>query len=214
MTEADLVLAFAERLAILLKEAGDIDVVLTRQSDTHVPLDKRLTRARAGGASVFISLHADALAPGDGQASGITLYTLDEGDMPRAVKRLITRHDTDDILTSVDLEDTSDDVTRALVDLASQDTQPRSQALAQALLTTLAAGEVSVNNRPHRHGGFAVLKAADMPSILIELGFISNARDRERLLSEEWLQQTGLAIRDGVRLWMSEDSVFRARTRR
>ena len=179
-----------------------------------MPLDLRLSRARAEGAVVFVSIHADALPSASQQATGITLYSLDDGDVARADTRLIQRHGENDILTDVDLSDAGEDVTRALISLARQDTQPRSGALAQALLTTFAAGDVSVNNRPHRHGGFAVLKAADMPSILIELGFLSNARDRERLLSEEWLTQTAFAIRDGLLLWLSEDSVFEEQTRR
>ena len=212
VNEADLVLDFALRLRAILEKGNAVDVVLTRDGDEHVPLDKRLSRARSGGAGVFVSIHADALAPGDGQASGITLYTLDASDVPRANARLIVRHDQEDILTGVNLTGTGEDVAFALVDLARQETQPRSQALARSLLTTFAAGDVRVNNRPHRHGGFAVLKAADMPSILIELGFLSNARDRERLLSEDWLEQTAWAIRDGLMLWISEDAVFEAQT--
>lgn len=212
LNEAELTLAFADRLKTLLEETGLFTVVLTRTDDSHVPLDARLTKARSGRADLFISLHADALPPESGQATGLTLYTLDESDFARADARLIERHGGDDVLSGVDLSDSPDDVARALMTLARQENLPRSRALARSLLATFAAGDVSVNNRPHRHGGFAVLKAADMPSVLIELGFLSNAKDRKKLLSDAWLNDAALAIRDGLQLWASEDVVFRAQT--
>jgi N-acetylmuramoyl-L-alanine amidase len=210
VNESDLVLDFARRLAGLLTETGRFDAVLTRDGDHFVSLDQRLSEARRGGAEVFISIHADAIPEGGQQASGLTIYTLDSEDVPQANARLIERHDETDILTDVDLSDAGEDVSTALIALSRQESFPRSQMLAQSLLTTFAAGDVSVNNRPHRHGGFTVLKAAEMPSVLIELGFLSNARDRERLMSEEWLREAALAIRDGLLLWVSEDRLFRA----
>lgn len=210
VNESDLVLDFARRLEELLADTGHLDAILTRDDDHFVSLDQRLSNARRGGADVFISIHADAIPVGGQQASGLTIYTLDSEDVPQANARLVERHDETDILTNVDLSDAGEDVSNALIALSRQQSLPRSQMLAQSLLKTFAAGDVSVNNRPHRHGGFAVLKAAEMPSVLIELGFLSNAKDRERLMSEEWLQEAALAIRDGLLLWVSEDRLFRA----
>ena len=205
LNESDLVLDFAKRLRDVLTDSGRFEVSLTREADERVALDRRVTRARAAGAEVFISLHADALAEGDGHASGVTVYTLSASDTDDADRRLKERHGRTDLLTGVDLRGAEDDVAQALIDLSRRDTLPRGKALADAIVSSFGAGELAVNSRPHRHGGFAVLHAADIPSVLIELGFLSSARDRRRLTSEDWLDGAAQAIRDGLILWADED---------
>ncbi|MXQ07052.1 hypothetical protein GQ651_04260 [Alphaproteobacteria bacterium GH1-50] len=205
LNESDLVLDFAKRLRDVLSESGRFVVTLTREADERVALDRRITRARASGAEIFISLHADALAEGDGHASGVTVYTLSRSDVADADRRLTERHARTDLLTGVDLRGTEDDVAQALIDLSRRDTLPRGKALADAIVSSFRAGELTVNSRPHRHGGFAVLHAADIPSVLIELGFLSSARDRKRLTSEDWLDGAAQSIRDGLILWADED---------
>ncbi len=207
LDEASLVLEFAQRLQPVLEETGVFEVVLTRDDDERVALDRRLTVARRAGAEVFISLHADALEDGDGSASGVTVYTLADAEAERANKRLTERHARDDLLTGVDLTGTEDDVALTLLDLARRETMPRSQALAGHIIRSFDAGDLAVNSRPHRHGGFAVLKAADVPSVLVELGFLSSERDRNRLSSAAWLQGAAEAIRDGLLLWYDEDQL-------
>ena len=205
LDEATLVLDFARRLKAVLDETGVLVAVLTRDTDERVDLDRRLTIARQAGAGVFISLHADALEEGDGSASGVTVYTLADQEVWRADRRLMERHAGDDLLSGVDLTGAGDDIALTLFDLARRDTMPRSQTLASRIIRSFDAGDLAVNSRPHRHGGFAVLKAADMPSILLELGFLSSARDRERMTSEAWLTRAAEAVRDGLLLWYDED---------
>ncbi len=205
LDEATIVLDFAKRLKAALDETGAFVTVLTRETDDRVDLDRRLTIARQAGAGVFISLHADALEEGDGSASGVTVYTLADDEVWRADRRLMERHGGDDLLGGVDLTGAGDDIAQTLFDLARRDTMPRSQALAGHIIRSFDAGDLAVNSRPHRHGGFAVLKAADVPSILLELGFLSSARDRERMTSEAWLTRAAEAVRDGLLLWHDED---------
>ncbi len=204
--ESDLVLEFAHRLRDYLVASGKCDVVLTRTEDKLISLDARLTAARAAEADVFISLHADALVDPDA-ASGIVIYRLDPNAASSANRRLTERHAPDDRLTGVDLADAEQDVNIALMDLARREAIPRTVALSTALLGTFQSAELVVNSRPERIGQFAVLKAADIPSILIELGFLSTEADLERLTSEDWQARVAEAIRDGLLLWAEEDKL-------
>ncbi len=202
--ESDLVLEFAHRLRDLLVASGKCEVVLTRSDDSLLSLDARLSVARAAEADVLISLHADALVDPDA-ASGIVIYRLDPDAAEAANRRLTERHGPDDRLTGVDLADAEQDVNMALLDLARQDVGPRATALSSSLVGTFQSSELVVNSRPERMGDFAVLKAADIPSVLIELGFLSTEADLKRLTSEDWQTRVAEAIRDGLLLWAEED---------
>lgn len=204
LREADLVLAFARRLVPVLEATGRFDAVLTRESDEFLPLDARLTQAREAGADILISLHADALEDADA-AAGLVIYSLAGKAVAAADWRLIERHSGDDRLTGVDLTNAGDDLSLALLELARQDTIPRTHALSAALLGAFESADLPVNSRPERSGAFAVLKAADIPSVLIELGFISTEADLKRLTSEAWQAEAALALRDGLLLWADED---------
>jgi N-acetylmuramoyl-L-alanine amidase len=208
LNEADLMLDVGRRLKEDLMRTGRYDVVMTREEDVFVPLETRLTLAREAGADVFLSLHADALAEGTGSATGVTLYTLSPDAEAQAADRLTEQHEGDDVLTGVDLTDTGDDVTVALLDLARQDSAPRSDALTNAMLQTFQASGLTLNSRPWRQANLSVLKSAGTPSVLIELGFLSSAEDRERLRSEEWRASASLAIRDAIMLWSDEDRLL------
>ncbi len=204
LREADLVLEFAGRLRDILVASGKFDVVLTRTEDALLSLDARLTEARAAEADVLISLHADALVDPDA-ASGIVLYRLDPDAEAAANTRLTERHAPDDRLTGIDLAGVGHDVNITLLDLARREAAPRTVALSSALLGPFQGAELPLNSRPERTGEFAVLKAADIPSLLIELGFLSSEADLERLTSEDWPTRAAGAIRDGLLLWAEED---------
>ncbi|MBT8408904.1 MAG: N-acetylmuramoyl-L-alanine amidase [Alphaproteobacteria bacterium] len=209
INEADLMLTFARELRELLLRSGGFEVSLTRQEDVFVPLETRITLARAAGAHVMISLHADALAEEAGNASGATVYLLSDAASDRASQRLAERHDQSDLLAGVDLSGQSDEIALVLMDLARTETEPRSQALAGALVQGISAEVGRMNSRPLRRAGFSVLKAPDIPSVLIELGFLSSPRDRERLTSPEWRMNMASGIRDALRRW-SRDDLIRA----
>lgn len=207
LDEANLVLGFARRLKEELIRTGRFDVVLTREEDSFVSLDQRLTRARAADADVFLSLHADALASGG--ASGIVVYSLAPSAVGDAGARLTERHSDDDLIGGVDLSGAGDDVALALLDLARLDTAPRTEALSGALVGAFDAAGLALNSRPERLGAFSVLKSADIPSVLVELGFLSTEEDLERMTSEIWQAEASRAMRDALMLWEDEDRLLR-----
>ncbi|MEO0946318.1 MAG: N-acetylmuramoyl-L-alanine amidase [Pseudomonadota bacterium] len=205
LDEADLVLDFARRLEEQLLETGQFDVVLTRRDDQFVSLDERLSRARAADADMFLSIHADALDGAD--ASGMVVYSLASDAAPRANQRLTERHGADDLLSGVDLTGAGDDVANALIDLTRRENAPRTSALSKALVGAFEASGLPLNTRPERPANFAVLKAADMPSVLVELGFLSTEEDLKRLTSDEWQTEATLAIRNALMQWHEEDAL-------
>lgn len=202
--EADLVLQFARRMKTVLEATGRFDVVLTREADVFVSLEERLSVARAAGAEVFLSLHADAIADADA-ASGLVVYSLDPDAGDAASRRLTEQHGADDLLTGVDLTGAGDDVSLALLSLARADTAPRAAALSGSIVGAFQGAGLAVNSRPERLGEFSVLKAADIPSLLVELGFLSTDEDLARLTSEAWQADAAAALRDGIALWAEED---------
>jgi N-acetylmuramoyl-L-alanine amidase len=209
--EKDLMLSFARELRDTLRRAGGFDVFLTRDEDTFVSLDRRVSIAHQKGADVFISLHADSLS--QGHAHGAAVYTLSGEASDAASALLAQRHNRADILSGVDLSGADDEVTDVLLDLARLETDPRTQALADIMVKSLRDSTGSVNKKPRREGGFSVLKAADVPSILIELGFMSSERDLNNLQDAGWRASMSAGIRDGLQAWVIEDKAARALVR-
>ena len=205
LVEADLMLSAAEHLRETLLATGRFDVVLTRETDAFVSLKSRLTRTRQAGADVFLSLHADALRSIDGSASGITVYRLADDAGSAADAILTQRHAADDLLSDVDLTGAGDDVALALLEIARRDTMPRSEALQTILIESFLGAGMKVNSRPARQGALSVLKFAEMPSVLIELGFLSSERDRERLSTDGWQEEAAMAITEALLRWQDED---------
>jgi N-acetylmuramoyl-L-alanine amidase len=203
-TEADLMLTFARELKEDLLRAGGFTVVLTRDEDVFVPLETRISIARAAGAHLFISLHADALA--EGQATGATIYTLSDEASDRAAAALAERHDRDDLLSGVDLTGQDDLVAQVLMDMARTETRPRVDRLALAMETSIKAEGLAMHRRPRQYGAFSVLKSPDIPSVLLELGFMSSARDLRRLIDPAWRARMAQAIRVGLLAWAAEDA--------
>ena len=209
LRESDIVLNFARQLKDALLRSGRFEVVLTRDSDVFVPLHERMTLARAAGADVFLSLHADSLSEEAGVASGMTVYTLTDEVTDEVAARLAERHAQNDILSGVDLSGHEDEIAMVLIELAQRNTTPRSEALASLIVTGFRSHELRVNSNAHRKGAFTVLQAAEVPSVLIELGFLSTDRDRELLLSTEWIAQASDAVRDALLQWADEDVLLR-----
>ena len=156
---------------------------------------------------MFLSLHADALEADAGHASGLAVYTLSDDVTDAAALRLAERHAGDDILAGLDLTGTEDEIALVLLDLAQRETAPRSAALSRAVVEAVGDAGLALNSKPQRDGAFAVLKAADMPSVLIELGFLSSPKDRERLRSETWSKQAAAALAAAVSLWADAEAV-------
>jgi len=209
--EADLMLAFARELKETLVRAGGFHVVLTREDDRFVPLETRVTIARRAGADVFLSLHADALA--QGRASGATVYTLSDEASDIASQKLAERHDRADLLAGVDLSHQDDAVALVLMELARRETAPRSDKLADALVEGIYAATQSTYKSPRLRAGFSVLKAPDIPSALIELGFLSSEKDRANLMSAQWRARAAGGIRDALQYWAIKDAAEAPRLR-
>lgn len=203
-SEAKLMLIFARELKEMLLRDGNFRVALTREEDVFVPLETRISIAHDLGAQVFLSLHADALS--EGEAVGATVYTLAEEASDAASATLAERHDRDDLLAGVDLSAQDDLVAEVLMDMARTETQPRTRRLAEALVVAIEGAGLKMHRQPHQEAAFSVLKSADIPSILLELGFLSSESDMARLSDAEWRKAMAGAVRDGLAAWAAEDA--------
>lgn len=197
--EADVMLQLAIEVADAINRSGVMRAVLTRDSDIFVPLEERMTIARAAGAGAMVSLHADALDDDD-VTRGASAYTLNAAAEDRAAQRMAERHERNDLLTGLDLTGQDDRVATVLMDMARAETGPASDRLADTLIAGLRSTGAKVNSRPRRTGRLAVLNAADFPSVLLEAGFLSSAADRATLTT-----QAGRApIVDGIVLALQD----------
>ncbi|WP_171207250.1 MULTISPECIES: N-acetylmuramoyl-L-alanine amidase [unclassified Ruegeria] len=206
--EKTLMLTFARELREALLRAGGFEVSLTRGDDHFVSLERRIALAHRAGADVFISLHADILS--EGRAHGAAVYTLSDEASDVASVKLAERHDRGDLISGIDLSGTDDQVTDVLLDMARRETKPRTDALAQALADGMAQQGGPMNNRPIRAASFSVLKAADIPSVLVELGFLSSPRDLTNIRDAQWRARMATGLTQGLIQWRHEDQVRRA----
>ncbi|MBM2576896.1 N-acetylmuramoyl-L-alanine amidase [Jannaschia sp. Os4] len=212
VTEADLALRFARELSEVLRRRGH-SVVLTRDDDYFVSLRGRGSIARAGGADLLISLHADAVEGGG--ARGATIYTLSEEATDTLGAELAARHARDDLVMGADLPDgEGDEVAAILVDLARAETGPRSESLGDALADGMAAAGLRMHATPRASAAFTVLKTPDIPSVLVELGYMSDARDLRNLTTHQWRATAAEAIAGAVDAWAVEDAAQALRVRR
>ena len=207
-TEAALMLTIARELKELLLRDGRFSVTMTRDDDVFVPLETRTSIARNAEADLLLSLHADALA--EGEAQGATVYTLAEDASDAASEALAERHDRDDLLAGLDLSDQDDVVAEVLMDMARTETAPRTDRLAAAIVGAIKAAEIRMHRRPLQSGGFSVLKSPDIPSVLLELGFLSSDRDYARLSDPKWRATMAEAVLQAVVTWSEEDAALRA----
>jgi N-acetylmuramoyl-L-alanine amidase len=195
--EKTLVLDFALMLRDKLDKTGKYRVVMTRSDDSFVPLADRVRFARSRNAQLFISVHCDALARGDGEAEGATVYTLSDHASDAEAGRLADAENRADVISGVDLSVEPDDIAGILIDLAQRETKTFSLQFAKHVV-----GELKTAARMHKHplksAGFRVLRAPDVPSVLIELGYVSNRKDLKQMMSENWRTRAGEAIVQAV----------------
>ncbi len=204
LSEADLMLAFARELKEALIRTGEVQVVMTREDDSFVPLEERVSIARAAGGDVFVALHADALA--EGAAKGATIYTLADEATDKAAQTLAERHDRDDLLAGVDLTAQDDLIARVLIDMARLETAPRIDRLALALESAITAEGIRMHRNARQTAGFSVLKSPDIPSVLLELGFLSSKSDRANLTDPAWRARMAGAIKAGILAWAKAEA--------
>ncbi len=162
---------------------------MTRSDDTFIPLDERVRFARAHKASLFISIHADSIPRSEGQAEGASVYTLSPHASDAEAARLAEVENKSDVIAGVDLSSEPNDVANILIDLAQRETKTFSQQFARNVV-----GELKATTRLHIHpiksAGFIVLKAPDVPSVLVELGYMSTKDDLVHLMSADWRART------------------------
>lgn len=189
--EKDIVLAVARRVKAGLERSGRFTVLLTRDQDVFVPLGERVRFARDNNAALFISVHADSVRTG--QVSGATVYTLSDRASDSMAAELAEQENKSDAIAGVELPEESGVVADILLDLVQRETKTLSIHFARTLVDGLRR-EVGMVRNPHRHAGFKVLKAHDVPSVLLELGYLSNRADEKLLLDAEWQEEVSSAV--------------------
>lgn len=193
--EKEVVLEVAKAVKAELETRSRYTVVLTREDDTFLTLKDRVRAARAAKADLFISIHADSVS-GE-TVRGASVYTLSENASDGEAAELARSENAADVISGVDLSGENDEVTNILIDLAQRETKNRSVVFAQLALPELSK-QTGLLPEPHRFAGFRVLKAPDVPSVLIELGFLSNSEDEQALTSPKWRKGMARSISRAV----------------
>jgi N-acetylmuramoyl-L-alanine amidase len=197
VAEKSIVLEFGLLLRDTIEKAGKYRVVMTRSDDTYISLSERVQLARTHQAALLISIHADALARGDGDAQGATVYTLSDTASDAAAARLAESENRADVIAGMDLSSEPDDVADILIDLARRETKTFSMQFARGLVAEMKKA-TRLHKDPLKSAGFRVLRAPDVPSVLVELGFVSNRGDLKSLTSEAWRTRTAGSIAQAV----------------
>lgn len=200
--EKDVVLAFTLVLADQLRASGRYEVLLTRGSDSFMSLSDRVEFARRSGADIFMSVHADSFSSSN--VRGTAIYTVSERASNQMVAEIAARENQSDILAGMNIHDATNEVADILIDLARRETKNFSVMLARGLIAHMS-GATNLSNNPHQEAGFVVLMAPDVPSVLVELGFVSNAQDADILQSADWRSRTAASIVEAI------DSFFATR---
>ncbi|CDX11272.1 N-acetylmuramoyl-L-alanine amidase [Mesorhizobium sp. ORS 3324] len=196
--EKNVTLAFAAELRDRLAAVGTYDVFMTRDSDVYLPLDERVRIARQHEADLLISIHADTIAVKG--LRGATVYTLSDKASDPEAQALADRENLSDQFAGMKIEDDNKEVTDILIDLIRRETHGFSMSFAHTLVGQLSTSVGLINN-PQRSAGFKVLKAPDVPSVLVELGYLSNSKDEAQLLSAEWRGKAAQSITNAVALF-------------
>jgi N-acetylmuramoyl-L-alanine amidase len=198
--EKQIVLDFAVLLRERLEQSGKYRVVMTRTDDSFIPLADRVRMARIRQAALFISVHADALKKGEGEAQGATVYTLSETASDAEAARLAENENRADVIAGIDLSHESSDVADILIDLAQRETKVFSMNFAKSLVAHMRK-VAKMHKHPMKSAGFKVLKAPDVPSVLIELGYVSRESDLKQLTSGSWQAKTATSIAQAVDIY-------------
>ena len=201
--ESSLMLELAEAVKESLIRNTDFKVVLTRTEDKFLSLEDRITIASQSDANLFISLHADAVI--EGEASGTTVYLLSDKATDKMSAQLASRHDRSEILRGVALSGLDSQVASVLLDMARQETKPRSEAVASFILKVFKEKITELSSQPLRYAAFSVLKSPDIPSILIEAGFMSTSSDLQNLTTEKWRRKFADSLTEAISRWYVRD---------
>ncbi|TPK38871.1 N-acetylmuramoyl-L-alanine amidase [Mesorhizobium sp. B2-5-3] len=198
--EKNVTLAFATELRDKLAAVGRYDVFMTRDTDEYLRLDDRVRIARQHEADLLISIHADTISLKG--IRGATVYTVSDKASDPEAQALADRENLSDQFAGMVIKDDNKEVTDILIDLIRRETHTFSMSFAHTLVGQLSTSVGLINN-PQRSAGFKVLKAPDVPSVLVELGYLSNAKDEAQLLNADWRGKAAQSITNAVALFAS-----------
>jgi len=192
--EKNLVLGYAKTLAEALRATGRYDVLMTREDDSFIPLRKRVEFARAHDADLFVSIHANSFAGGV-EVKGASVYTLSENASDKVAAALAASENKADILAGMDIpKEDSDQVKDILLDLTRRETKNFGIVFAKHMIDSLHSRGISLTSDPRKEAAFMVLEAPDIPSALIELGYLSNRSDESAMTTSDWQANTAEAM--------------------
>ncbi|WP_336294349.1 N-acetylmuramoyl-L-alanine amidase [Bartonella sp. CB169] len=194
--EKDVTLAFARVLRDELKKDSHITVALTRDSNVFLRLSERVRKAQEFGADLFISIHADTI--NIHSLRGATVYTISDKASDAIAKSLAENENKVDLLDGLPAEE-SLEVIDILFDLTRRETHAFSVNFANRVVLNLSKNNINLINNPHRYANFQVLRAADIPSVLIEIGYLSNKEDEKLLNNPQWRKQMAASIAYSIR---------------
>lgn len=194
--EKNITLSMSKTVAAYLNQTGRYDARLTRSDDRFIKLHNRVRIARNAGADIFISIHADSVR--NDNTRGASVYTLSDVASDKQTARLAARENQADLIGGIDLNIEDEDVSKILIDLSMRETMNQSKTLANTVIDHLRTGGVRTLKGPHRYAGFAVLKAPDVPSVLIETGFVSNEGEARRLLQPDYQRLIAKSLTEGL----------------
>ena len=190
--EKNIVLALAQEVKAALDKDGKVTAVLTRDRDIFIPLRERVAIARGANADLFMSLHADTVA--DPDIRGLSVYTLSQTSSDTEAQALADKENKSDIVAGIDFSNESPEVTNILIDLVQRESMNLSAKFAGSVITEVSRDTHQLLQNTHRFAGFAVLKAPDVPSVLVESGYLSNERDEQMLRRPEYRAKLAQAL--------------------
>ena len=196
--EKHIALATALTLKGLLEHSGQYRVAMTREQDRFIPLEQRVEIARKHGAALFVSMHADAIK--DHAVRGASVYTLSTGASDAQTAELASRENSADRFLGPTYKNLSPEVAQVLVSLVQRETKVGSLRMARDVVVSLQQ-EVPLLPNPDRHAGFVVLTSAEIPSVLVEMGFMSNRQDESFLRQPAHRLRVAGALHQAVDAW-------------
>ncbi len=207
VSEKDITLQMARMLRDVLLEDGHYRVILTRDRDIYIPLGERVEIARRAGARAFVSLHADVVTLG--RARGTTVFSLSEAGESQQAVTIATLENRSDLVAGISVEGEDDQLTQVLLQMAHRQTDALSNRFADTMAEALwVYNDKEIKSR-RMAAGFRVLRAPDIPSVLIELGFMSDKSDLENLQDPEWQLSMAENLLHGLNLWMKVEKDMR-----
>lgn len=200
--EKSLTLTYAQMLAKALEKTGRYRVSLTREDDRYVLLPDRVKIAREKKGQIFISIHADTA--GSSKASGLSIYTVSETASDAEAAALAEQENSVDLLSGMEMGVEDKAVADILLDLTQRETKNKSSQLADGMVGAFQRQSIRLLPNTHRFAGFRVLKAPDIPSVLIEVGFLSNPQDERNLKSGEYQKKLANGVLAGLDHYFQE----------